>query len=103
MGYLKIIAVTTAVVAVIVVAGCLHVVRGSRVHNWLGVEVCRKERWTLDTTLLNMNDYEGRPTRTLELDDDVIIALIRCGVVRIEPTADELATELEETGQTVSM
>jgi hypothetical protein len=102
--YLKVrvsvlLAIAAVIAAGIVVAGCVHVVHGSKVHTWLGLQVCRKGRWTLDHTFMNLTDYIGQSRLVAALDDGVVVALIRCGVVRIHPTASELASELEATGQ----
>jgi hypothetical protein len=96
--YIKVrVSVLVMIAAVIAVAiagaGSVHVVRGSQVHRWLGVQVCAKEGWALGNTFMNTDDYLGQPRLVAALDDHVVLALVHCGVLHIHsslPPADEL-------------
>ena len=66
-------------------AGFVHVVRGRKVHRWSGIQICTKLEWTLRNTFMNTDDYVGQPELVAQLDAKAVLALIRCGVVRIPP------------------
>ena len=73
------------VAAVVLNAGFVHVVRGRKVHRWPGIQICAKLEWTLRNTFMNTDDYLGQPELVAQLDAKAVLALIRCGVVRIPP------------------
>jgi hypothetical protein len=73
------------VAAVVFNAGFVHIVRGRKVHRWSGIQICTKLEWTLRNTFMNTDDYVGQPELVAQLDAKAVLALIRCGVVRIPP------------------
>jgi hypothetical protein len=99
----SVLVVIAAVLAVVITAaGFVHVVRGAKVHRWLGVQVCAKEGWALGNTFMNTDDYLGQPRLVAALDDHVVAALIHCGVLHIHPSLPP-ADELTASGLTANM
>jgi hypothetical protein len=71
---------------VIVAAGFLHVVRGTQIHRWPGVQICKKlGGWTLRNTFMDLDEYVGNRERVAALEDEVVVALLRCGATRSPP------------------
>lgn len=65
------------VVALVVVAGFLHVVHGGNV----GLTVCVKDGWALENTFVDLDDYIGKPLISQIDKAKVLRAMFACGTL----------------------